>query len=226
MVDGNNEMEESSQLLSLECYSYRWLVDDGPSSISRMDSFRASIDGLEEGSFIEMDPRSPPSKRFVSSRMKSSSLDFKFDLKPPDYLVHADELFAEGFVLPLFVDPSGMKADDQYIDMKIKLDPSVPPTTVSGSKGWKRKLLAWRRFFCKHLDFLVPMCRSIIFPRDTRRALAARKSVHPARHVSDPMTTSSCASSVDDDRRQRHSWVESESSIYEAVLHCKRSNGE
>ncbi|KAK4749717.1 hypothetical protein SAY87_027166 [Trapa incisa] len=235
-MDRNNEMEESSQLLSLECFSYRWLVDRDPFSDSRTDSFRASIDAAsEEGSFIEMDPRSPPSKRFIISRMKSTSTDFKFDfpvLKPPDYLVPADELFAEGFVLPLFVDRSDVKADDQYIDLRIKLGSTKPPAmsgcscrpksvTSSSSKTWRRRWLASRRLFYRHLDFLMSMYRAI-FRCGTRRVLAARKSVHPADLVSDPMT-SRCAYSMDDDRRC--SWVDSESPIHEAVLHCKRSNG-
>lgn len=220
-------MEEASQPLSLESFSYRWLVDWKPSAESQEDPLRASIDVSDEGSFIEMDPRSPASKRFMISRKNSSSLDFKFDfpvLQSPDYLVPADELFAEGFVLPLFMDRSDMKADD-YIDLKIKLNSTRAPA-VSGGKSKpvssslrkrKRRLSASRRFFCKYLNFLRPIY-CIIFRRGTRRAQVTRKSVHPA----DDSPKTSCARSVDD---WCYSWVDSESSIYEAVLHCKRSNG-
>ncbi|OWM73854.1 hypothetical protein CDL15_Pgr018914 [Punica granatum] len=52
-----------------------------------------------------MDPRLPPSKRFYQ---RSSSHDFKFDFptsQAPLTLVHADELFSGGYVLPIFADP-------------------------------------------------------------------------------------------------------------------------
>lgn len=220
-------MEEASQLLSLESFSYRWLVDLKPALESRDDSLRASIDVSDEGSFIEMDPRSPPSKRFVVSRLKSNSLDFKFDFpvsQSPDYLVPADELFAEGFVLPLFMDPSEMKANE-YSDSKPKLS-STKPSAVSKGKSkpvfssWRkrnRRFSLSKRIFCKYLEFLRPMY-CIIFRRGTRRAQATKKSVHPA----DESPKMSCSCSVND---WRYSSVDSESTIYEAVLHCKRSNG-
>ncbi|PKI52104.1 probable membrane-associated kinase regulator 6 [Punica granatum] len=219
-------MEDVSQLLSLESFSYRWLVDQKTSKESRGNSLRASLDVSDEGSFIEMDPRSPPSKRFIG-RIKSNSLDFKFDfpvLQSPASLVPADKLFAEGFVLPLFADPSSMEAF-QCSDLQPELHLTKP--VVSGSKARpvslssrrrNRRLSVSRRFFCKYLSFLRPLYL-IVIRGGTRKTRATKNSVYPA----DDSPKTSCAYSVDD---WRHSSADSESSIYEAVLHCKRSIGQ
>ncbi|KAJ6764871.1 KINASE REGULATOR-LIKE PROTEIN putative-RELATED [Salix koriyanagi] len=101
---------EASQPISIESFSYSWLVNLKPSLESLDNSFRASLDASDEASFIEMDPRMPPSKRFFIN-----SQDFKFDFpisQSPLTLVHADELFSNGYVMPLFIDPLKMEAYD------------------------------------------------------------------------------------------------------------------
>ena len=98
---------ETSQPLSIESFSYSWLVNLKPSLDSLDRSLRASLDTCDEASFIEMDPRMPPSRRFFRN-----SQDFKFDLpvsQTPLTLVHADELFSNGYVMPFFVNPLKME---------------------------------------------------------------------------------------------------------------------
>ena len=98
---------ETSQPLSIESFSYSWLVNLKPSLDSLDSSLRASLDACDEASFIEMDPRMPPSRRFFRN-----SQDFKFDFpisQTPLTLVHADELFFNGYVMPFFVNPLKME---------------------------------------------------------------------------------------------------------------------
>ncbi|KAH9677494.1 putative membrane-associated kinase regulator 6 [Citrus sinensis] len=163
-------METShSQPLSIESFSYSWLVNLKPSLESLDSSLRASLDACDEASFIEMDPRLPPSKRFIRN-----SQDFKFDFpvsQSPLALVHADELFSNGYVMPLFVDQMKMEAFDAP-------DSALPlPSSLHGSK------------------------------------LVVQGKTSPRTSV---------AYSVDDNWRKS---CDSDSSIYEAVLHCKRSIG-
>lgn len=88
-------MEEASlqPCISLESLSYRWLVN--------------STSSVDESDFIEMDPRLPPSKRFNPIFWNLNPHDFNFnfpDLQQPPLqtLVPADQLFSDGFVLPLY----------------------------------------------------------------------------------------------------------------------------
>ncbi|KAK4777300.1 hypothetical protein SAY87_017487 [Trapa incisa] len=218
-----NEMEGTSQSLSLESFSYRWLVDLKPSTGSRGNSLRASFDVSDEGSFIEMDPGSTSSRRFMVIKMKSNSQDFRFNFPMPealDSLAPADELFAEGFVLPLFADPSDMKTHE-YSDLKPEHFSTKHAVRGAGSKPkakcsrkQKRRWPVSTRLFCKYLGFLRPVYRLIV-RGDARRAPPTKNSVYPS-HDS-PKT--SCSD------EWRYSSVDSESSIYEAVLHCKRSIG-
>ncbi|XP_021909202.1 probable membrane-associated kinase regulator 6 [Carica papaya] len=222
-------METSSQPLSIESFSYSWLVNLKPSLDSLDGSLRASLDACDEASFIEMDPRMPPSKRFFRS-----SQDLKFDFpiaQSPLALVHADELFSNGYVMPLFVDPLKMEAFRASDSA-----PAIPTTSSHTSKlgipakkantfPSRRCRKLSKRMFLKYLAFLRPLYQR----------LRGRKS-------------SSSPGSVDTRPRGKKNWVystetsprisvaystddcwrrscDSESSIYEAVLHCKKSFG-
>ena len=100
---------ETSHPLSIESFSYSWLVNLKPSLESLDGSLRTSLDASDEtSSFIEMDPRMTPSKRFFRN-----SQDFKFDFpisQSPRTLVDADELFSNGYLMPLFVESLKMEA--------------------------------------------------------------------------------------------------------------------
>ncbi|XP_022996338.1 probable membrane-associated kinase regulator 6 [Cucurbita maxima] len=187
-------MEASSQPLSIESFSYRWLVNIRSSFESRPNSFRTSLD---EASFIEMDPTMPPSKRFLISSSRPSH-DFNFPSPSPSPclpLVHADQLISNGYLLPAYT-PSA--AASPVVKPLAKLDSSC-----SLRKSCRRLS---RQVFEKYLNFFRPICRRI------------QGKVEKLFHGGSSRPIS----------RETQQWrrsCDSESSIYDAVLHCKRSIG-
>lgn len=217
---------ETSQPLSIESFSYSWLVNLKPSLESLDNSLRASLDASDEASFIEMDPRMPPSKRF-----SRNSQDFKFDFpisQPPLTVVHADELFSNGYVLPLFVDP--LKIDTYEVSDSTSAIPAsshAPKVVVSARKtrcpSLKRCRTLSKQIFQKYFEFLRPFYRRIRGHRSSSRAESMDTKVKVVKswlYSAEASPRISVAYSVDDWRRRS---CDSESSIYEAVLHCKRS---
>ncbi|KAH7840188.1 hypothetical protein Vadar_013898 [Vaccinium darrowii] len=102
---------ETSQPLSIESFSYSWLVNQKPPSETLDDSRRFSLDASDEAYFIEMDLQSPASKRFFTH---SQDLNFDFPVsQSPLSLVHADELISNGFLMPFFVSPLKVEAHNE-----------------------------------------------------------------------------------------------------------------
>ncbi|KAG5223494.1 membrane-associated kinase regulator [Salix suchowensis] len=199
---------EASQPLSIESFSYSWLVNLKPSLESLDNSFRASLDASDE--------------------------DFKFDFpisQSPLTLVHADELFSNGYVMPLFIDPLKMEAYDVSDSTSALPAPShAPKTAVSACKpqrcsSLRRCRRLSKQIVQKYLDFLRPLCRRIRGHRSSSRTENIDSKVQVMKNWGYSTETSpriSVAYSVDDFWRRS---CDSESSINEAVLHCKRSNG-
>ncbi|KAM7463744.1 hypothetical protein LguiA_031865 [Lonicera macranthoides] len=213
---------ETSQPLSIESFSYSWLVNLNPPFESPNGSFRSSLD---EASFIEMDPKLSPSKRFFRVAQ-----DFNFEVsQPPLALVDADELISNGYLVPLFVKPSKI---DTY-----GASDSAPTSPISlcgqenarlGSKIRCSSLRRCRRIskqiFQKYVNFLWPLCQRM----RERRSGSRVGNVDSGIREGDGWKCSPAASprvsaaySADNFR-----WsCDSDSSIHEAVLHCKRTIG-
>ncbi|XP_027367046.1 probable membrane-associated kinase regulator 6 [Abrus precatorius] len=214
---------ESSQPLSIESFSYSWLVNLRPSLESLDSSLRTSLDASDEASFIEMDPRMPPSKRFFKN-----SQDSKFDFpisQSPLTLVHADELFSNGYLMPLFVESLNME-EHESSDSNTSLvssshaQKSTVPTGHSSCLSLKRCRKLSRRIFQKYLYFLRPLCEKLRGHKSNTETVAKRaEAVKNRKYYSETSPRISVAFSADDWRKS----CDSESSIYEAVLHCKRS---
>ncbi|KAI4348010.1 hypothetical protein L6164_008773 [Bauhinia variegata] len=211
---------ETSQLLSVESFSYSWLVNLKPSLESLDNSLRTSLDASDEASFIEMDPRMPPSKRFFKN-----SQDFKFDFPishAPLALVHADQLFSNGYLMPLFVDSLKMEAYEDSDSNQSLPSPSRAPESVVATAHSRSPFSKWRRTLSRrinqmYLNFLRHLCRKL---RGHRSNSKAQITVNRGAEAVKSRGYSSENSS--DDWRES---CDSESSIYEAVLHCKRSIG-
>ncbi|MBA0564103.1 hypothetical protein Golob_009061, partial [Gossypium lobatum] len=220
---------ETSQPLSIESFSYSWLVNLKPSLDSVDSSLRASLDAYDEASFIEMDPRMPPSKRFFRN-----SQDFKFDFpisQTPLTLVHADELFSNGHVMPFFINPSKVEAYEVSgstsslpTTTSHAPDLMVPPCKTRHPSLTRCRRLS-KRIFSKYLNFVRPLYRRILRgSKSSGRAESVDARVHSRKNWVYSTTTSpriSVAYSADEYRKS----CDSESSIYEAVLHCKKSIG-
>ncbi|GAB4826298.1 hypothetical protein Ancab_009162 [Ancistrocladus abbreviatus] len=199
---------EPSHPLSMESFSHSWLINLKPSCESLGDSFRAALDASDATSFIDMDPRMPPSKRFL--RYVD---DFDFDLpflqqSPPATILHADELFSDGLLKPPF-NPSRVEGQSSLGSSPLE---HAPRRIASNSKirrsSLRRCRTLYKQILERQLDFLRPLYHKIKGGK--------KRVISPA-----ASPRSSTASSISDWRRS----CDSESSIYEAVLHCKRSIG-
>lgn len=234
------ETMETSHPLSIESFSYSWLVNLKPSSLENLDSssFRTSIDAYDEASFIEMDPRMTPSKRFFKN-----SQDFKFDFpisQSPLTVVDADQLFSNGYLMPLFVESLNIETfdgvnDDDVIPTQSSSSSHVPKSVADSSfsgnsrcPSLKRCRTLSRKMFQKYLNFLRPLCRKLRGQKSSRsssnqeKVVKRSQSVKNREHFCAASPRISVAYSTDDYWRKS---CDSESSIYEAVLHCKRSIG-
>lgn len=219
---------DASQPLSIESFSYSWLMNLKPSQEGLDSSLRDSLESPDEASYIEMDPRLPPSKRFYR---RSSSHDFRFDFPAspaPLTLVHADELFSGGYVLPIFANPVKIKPyEADFVSNKTLPSSSHPakfyPTENKiHSPSLRRCGKLSKQVFHKYFQLFKPLCQIIrrcksSSERENSRTQAGRNCVYPA----DTSPRISSAYSVDNCRRS----CDSDISIYEAVLHCKRSIG-
>jgi hypothetical protein len=223
---------ETSQPLSIESFSYSWLVNLKPSLESLDSSFRRTLDAYDEASFIEMDPRMPPSKRFFKNLHDSNKFDFKTSESPLSTLVHADELFSNGYLMPFFVESLKME-EYEALESNTSLDSSSDSTKGgvvhlghSRCSSLKRCRTISRRIFQKYLNFLRPLCRKLrghklgsnietVAKRNTDALMNRRY------YNSESSPRISVAFSADDWRMS----CDCESSIHEAVLHCKRSIG-
>ncbi|KAK4745496.1 hypothetical protein SAY87_011808 [Trapa incisa] len=219
---------DASQPLTIESFSYSWLMNLKPSQEGLDSPLRASPDLPDEASFIEMDPKLPASKRFYC---RSSSCDFKFDFDfpaspAPLTLVHADELFSGGYVLPLFANPVKIKSYEADFDLKITPSPSshlgklCTPEDKVQSPSLRRRGRLSKQVFHKYFQIFRPLCQIIrrckwSSRKEDSRTQASRNCVHPE----DSSPRISSAYSVDNWRMS----CDSDISIYEAVLHCKRS---
>ncbi|XP_039046427.1 probable membrane-associated kinase regulator 6 [Hibiscus syriacus] len=225
-------METSSQPISVESFSYSWLVNLKPSLDGVDSSLRGSLDAYDEASFIEMDPRMPPSRRFFRN-----SNDFKFDFpisQSPLALVHADELFSEGRVMPFFINNSKKieACDVSGPTPTLPTAPRAPDLDVPRCKtnrhpSLRRCRRLSKRIFSKYFNFLRPLYRSVL--QRSKSSGTRANCVDPRGHVRKNWLYSttgtspriSVAHSADEWRKS----CDSESSIYEAVLHCKKSIG-
>ncbi|XP_060203757.1 probable membrane-associated kinase regulator 6 [Lycium barbarum] len=219
---------ETSQSLSIESFSYSWLVDMG-------DSFRASMDASSddyETAFIEMDPTLPPSKRFFNVNPQDLNFDFPTS-ESPLTLVHADELISNGFLMPFFM-KKPMKMGSAYdlihsdsitnslASSVEQNEPRLSCRRVNRCISLRRCRSLSRRILVKYLDFIRPFCQKIRRCSRLGRCRSSNgKEVMKKWEYSSAATSprTSVAYSVDNWRRS----CDSESSIYEAVLHCKRT---
>ncbi|KAL8557343.1 hypothetical protein ACS0TY_004686 [Phlomoides rotata] len=204
-------MEASLQSPSIESFSYSWLSNLKP------DSLISAVDQDDQhNSFIEMDPRLPPSKRFIRV---SSEFGFDFPIsESPFGLIHADEVISNGFLVPLFVKDEKIEGHDG----------NCMPTASDASSLLTTRTMTWRvrcaplrrcqrlskRFFRKYLKILLrPFFCSNVRINGINRSWELSAATSPRTSV---------AYSLDDNWRRS---CDSESSIYEAVLHCKRTQG-
>ena len=195
---------ETSVPIASDSFSYSWLSNCN----------KSPLDGLEE----------PLRKSSYSSH---ECKNFNFDTSithSPAVLVHADEIFSDGILRPVFVGPSKLESCNTtpYLTQtKLGSSPlccrTVSPRTVEIHHGflkrWRRS--TWRTlvYFFRYVNRLgqkVGCSRKGTRVDDWQvRSLSSSLQASPK-----PITTPPIGDLHDH-----------ENSIYEAVLHCKRSVG-
>nr|XP_043632044.1 probable membrane-associated kinase regulator 6 [Erigeron canadensis] len=203
---------EASQPLSVESFSYSWLLNQNLSLDSPNCSFRVSFDAADGASFIEMDPNLTPSKRFLVHH------EFNFDIptsQSPTTAVHADKLISNGILVPVI--SCGPSSDS------IRVSPSS--STQEEGRFRKSRSLSLRkcnklpkRIIQKYMDLVRPLwCRIRRGTSDSSRVQGVEN--WECSSISGPRPSEACK--VDN----RRTSCDSESSIHEAVVHCKKTIG-
>ncbi|KAJ9539616.1 hypothetical protein OSB04_026122 [Centaurea solstitialis] len=189
------------ETLSVESFSYGWLANQNP-----------ALDIIpDDGSFIEMDPNLSPSKRFLVDP------EFDFDLptsQPPTAFVDADKLISNGILLPV----NSYDARSTSVSIPVSPPSSVPLYRKSRSVSSRRCNRIPKRIIQKYIDLVKPLWSRI------RRGGSDRSRVQGVDNwefspVSGPRRSE--AGWADNRRRS----CDSESSIHEAVVHCKKTIG-
>ncbi|CAI9274100.1 unnamed protein product [Lactuca saligna] len=203
----------------MEASQPTWLSNPNPNPISTLISpncsFRVSFD---EASFIEMDPNLTPSKRFLVRPDSDSGFDFPTS-QAPSTLVHADKLISNGTLLPMKSHgPSG----------SVPNSPLYPTIQDNNRLRKSRSMMLRRcnrlpkRIIQKYMDLVQPIwCRLRRGRSDSSRVQGVENWECSSAYGPGPGPRTSGACWVDNRRRS----CDSESSIHEAVVHCKRTIG-
>ncbi|XP_061338808.1 probable membrane-associated kinase regulator 6 [Gastrolobium bilobum] len=216
---------ETSVPLASDSFSYSWLSDCKSPLDGLEEPLRESVYSSYEGTSAEFN-----STMINSDNLRAECQNFDFDIsitQSPVVLVHADEIFSDGLVMPIFVDPSKVESCNTPDPSQTMLGSSfssrtVSPRTMEIHHGF---LTRWRKSTWRTLlDFfgcINQLRHKVGGSRKSTRVDDIDKTDWQVRSLSSsqksspkPITTHPIGDSNDH-----------ENSIYEAVLHCKRSLG-
>ncbi|KAL6311558.1 hypothetical protein AAG906_005262 [Vitis piasezkii] len=183
--------------LAVESFSYSWLINVKSSLDGLGSPLRTSLDISDEATSKGKDYNV-----LKSQRLMDEAQNFNFDVPTSQSsvaLIHADEVFSNGFIVPMFIDPSKKEALDTSHSLS-----SVPVSSLPSRPGIPAVGI--------HCSF---------FRKWQNHQRALRGKIGGSRKLRlggspQPSLQQSASSSVGD-------WCHMESSIHEAVLYCKRS---
>ncbi|XP_075098373.1 putative membrane-associated kinase regulator 6 [Nicotiana tabacum] len=198
-------------------------------SLMRISTEYAS-DDFGEAAYIEMDPTLSPSKSFSNVNPHDlMNFNFPTSAESPLTLVQADELISKGSLMPLLINPMKMESTNYYPSSSVPKYPQSLKTKQELHSSSRVLCISFRRcggslssrnVMQKLFDFLKPLCQKIRCDFGCKSGISTSTiegvNIYCSQGTS-PRTSLTC--SVDDWRRS----CDSESSIYEAVLHCKRT---
>ncbi|KAL3737588.1 hypothetical protein ACJRO7_019169 [Eucalyptus globulus] len=201
---------ESTKPLAIDSFSYSWL-----------SNVRTSFDGLDES----LRPSSVDSESYTE---KSQSFNFNVSLSQlSPTLLHADELFADGIVKPFF---AGKSANQNFqTSNSLKTCPTQSLYSFTGKTIFPAIRIHWLaparlrkssvQTLRRCIAYLRPSCFKSGCGRKSTKADADRRFQEHGSWICSPQPSqpqSSASACVTGD------WSDTESSIYEAILHCKR----
>ncbi|KAL5729756.1 hypothetical protein ACHQM5_002659 [Ranunculus cassubicifolius] len=197
------QQHQQALALSVESFSFKWVINLKHSFDGLGDSFRSSLEASDHTSFIDMDPT-------WRKRSLGGEGDFNFP-SSSSMLVHADEVFSKGLLMPFLFTPSS--TDNGITTFAEVLKKSSASRRSSFLlKCWK----SWRRALKKHLCFLGPSFGKV---QDSCNSSSAEIMID---NTQCEETISRRTSTTNTDYIT-YDWSDIEKSIQEAVLHCKRS---
>ncbi|XP_059651315.1 probable membrane-associated kinase regulator 6 [Cornus florida] len=251
---------ETSQPPAIESFSYRWLINR-----------KTSFDGVDKllrtsaNCYTEATSEEAKFKMTTSNTYIEEDQNFYFDIpicEPPAALVHADEIFSNGHIMP-----SNIKSFSPSNSVPTTPLSSLPskPVTQSNMIIRYHSLKKWRKsstlILQKYFGFLKPLWRKLgsrkcirvddidrkewevkswsSTPQPSPRRLSTSYSASDLCNMESKkcgisntarvlMEVQSWSNSPQASPQQGPScstgdWCDIESSIYEAILHCKRS---
>lgn len=238
---------ESLQQLAIESFSYRWL--------SNLRKPSSSFDGLDEhflefipdddddevvGHFIEIE-MNPKSHSSMERNIDNQDFFFSVPSSQPLSILHADQLFSNGLLMPLHLLKQGDRespCSSSYSSSSLSSSSSSLSSSC-GKGGFgsvqthypflercrrSSKRVLWRsskRILCKYLGFLGPLYRQVVRRKEIG-IVGCGNSVITSPRTSITFSPSQFTFSPS---QFNANFFDShiESSIKEAVLHCKKS---
>lgn len=215
---------ETSRPLAIDSFSYSWLSNVKPPLDGIEESLRESLDSAHEAISKEMACMTVKSKRFVP---EAQNFNFDIPISPsPAALLHADELFSDGLVKPVFVSPSNIEASSCTSDLSNSYSFSSRNFVVTASEHHSHVLKKWKKsskkIMQKCFGYVRPRCYRVGSSRKSNRVDDIDRRVREAKSWSKSPETFLQQNTT---HRVSESCSDIENSIYEAVLHCKRSIG-
>nr|GMD33245.1 probable membrane-associated kinase regulator 6 [Ipomoea batatas] len=242
---------ENLKPLATESFSYSWLLNGNPrlDGLADLESPRISID--EAGAF-EITTFIVHQKRLLNEEAQNFNFDLPAASSESAILVHADEIFSEGQIIPLYINRSKNKAVKESLSDSITAAPesaALTPTTII-SQAQKDFIEKWRglpsRMLHKWLRYLKPLLKRLGMQRNTAKVgcQASAPRLTKAYSAVD-RTGEKQTGNKKKNLRKTRSWSNTpkaspsnspyhssddkhdmECLVTEAILHCKRSFGD
>ena len=209
---------ETTPPLATDSFSYSWLPNCKPLANDLKEPLRESTYNSCEGT--------------TNYPLMEEWQNFNFDIsitQSPAVLSHADELFSNGLIKPLFAGPSTLESCDTTTNSTQSKPISsfssriVSPRTVQIHHGFLTK---WKTSTCRTLRnlsrYVNQLCQKVGSSRKSTKVDDIDKEEWL---VNSSWSSSQQPSPKSSTVNPVGALLDHENSIYEAVLHCKRSIG-
>ncbi|OIW16847.1 hypothetical protein TanjilG_31248 [Lupinus angustifolius] len=211
--------------LASDSFSYSWLPNSKSNLEGLEDPHREFVYSSYDGTKSEFN-----SIKINSDNSVAEHQSFNFDpsiTHSPIVLVHADELFYDGHLRPVFYDPFKVESCNTADPVQAKLSYSFSSSTVSPRNvevhhcfltKWRKST---RRTFLEFFKYANRLRHKVRHSRKSMRVDDYDKTDWQVKG----MSSSQPASPKPIPTHPIGNLHDHENSIYEAVLHCKRSIG-
>ncbi|RDX80700.1 putative membrane-associated kinase regulator 6, partial [Mucuna pruriens] len=212
----NKLQMETSLPLATDSFSYSWLPNCKNLVNDLKEPLRESTYNSCEGT--------------TNFPLMEEWKNFNFDVsitQSPAALAHADELFSNGLIKPLFVDPSKFESCNTTPDstqskpiISSASSRIVSPRTVQIHHGF---LTRWKTSTCRTLRNLSRYVNQLCHKVGSSRKSTRVDDIDKEEWLVNSWRSSQKASPKSNTVNPTGAVHDHENSIYEAVLHCKRS---